>query len=424
MKKIRYDYIIICTLVLLGISITCVWTAVQTFIMISNQGLIIYTQLPLPWLHADGKYIKDEYGNIVRLTGINWEDLRGDTDPLREPDGYYYRSPLSMRVGQAKEMGVNVIRLAIRIDFWKGWGSGYDGWGPVWWNGNPSRTEEYKRNVDATVEALAARRIYVFLTLPMEGTDGYLRKVFSDDFRRQEYIDWLKEVAQRYRSMSNVFGYELWNEPGWGNFTIGDYNGLRSFWWQFMLDSSKAIHEVNPRGIVIITFGGYFNKRSLDWFWENPLPEPNIMYNFHWYYRYESYEPYYKSYASGNYTAGKLQLEQYFYNRALKILETNYPLICSEFGFYNNEIEEPSALIVMRDTLDIFKNWTVHWTYFNWGVGIERDFVDINHYGILVYDKNLNYYVSPYDPSADPRMAAIIKPKFDAWQRNLELLPS
>ena len=313
--------------------------AQQSWSVISSHGMITGGSGKLGWLHTDGKYIKTASGQIVYLRGCALIEPAYDVDRLNGP------GTLATRAERLKQLGVNFVRLEINIDNW---------------NANTDTNGDGIGNRDFTTQAIqefTSRGIYVCPGLH----SGSFRNQFPYD--TQAWINWLlNNIVIPFKDNPGVCGVYIFNEPGygaWGGTNLG--GGVTSGYWNAVKQVCQAIYAANPNLLVVV----HADMANQDGFCPvlrtDPIPTPNVLYTWHYYYVYgpefnpylgwmsgvldPSYQelvnrghPYYQSYYYGNYTKARQEFEQYLYDRFMWVpTELNLPIINDEYGWTGDE---------------------------------------------------------------------------------------
>jgi hypothetical protein len=301
--------------------------------MISSQGTIIPK---LSKLHTDGKYIVDEYGKIVSLRGCAFIEPAYRTDNLLV-------GTLAERAERFKELGVNYVRL--EIDQAK-------------WDENRDTNGDGIGNRDFTMQAIrefTSRGIYV-----IPGLHSSISENFYKD--TQAWIDWLiNNLVTPNLNNPGVAGIYIMNEPKYEKFGGTDLGGgVTSGYWNAVKEVCKQIHAVNPNLLMVVHADMYNQAGFCPVLRTDPIPTPNVVYTWHYYYQYASVfdpylgwmtgvldpdwqelvnrgQPFYQSYHFGNYTKARQEFEQWLYDKFLWVpTELNLTIINDEFSFSGN----------------------------------------------------------------------------------------
>lgn len=324
----------------------------------------------LGWLHTDGRFIKNEAGQITRLQGAAISELEWGYPPMRATtiDELYY--------DWLKELGVTVIRLALN-------GS---------WLGQP--VDSYLFFVDRIIDWCTARNIYVILDYHI-GTvdaDAWTNAAKLEVMQHPteavlgmpiSWFDWCKFMAARYADNPTVCGIQIFNEPLYGAWVGLTQEELDAIWFPTALDCIRQIHIINPKLLCFVEPSAFENLARVTpkWF---PFAEPNVVYCHVRYMMYDDPEAYYNSYLVGNYRLAKEQLETLFIVRGYT---TNlYPVMELEWGAHQkpqpvfDPAKEPAFLQFCNDFLDIVRKYGNHQAYWTFSGG------DINNGDLLMHD--------------------------------------
>ena len=301
----------------------------------------------LTWLHTDGKYIKDQQGNIVFLRGAarlgmiwGWTGIHDETDAD-------YRL--------MKNSGANVVRIGLNRFYW-----GYQTW---------------LNKLDQIIgwcETLGLRVVlsYDSKTQAAELWNDAIK--INDIFNPTDTINWLKTVATRYLNNPTVCAINIMNEPppytAWAS---AGYNQVQAddAWRAFALVAAQALHSVNPNLLIFV--GNNQWCTILTQFINTPLPEPNIVYAWNRYYGGDlGYQQYANDYRDGNFSVAKTEMEAFYRQVALDILmpgappERGHPVILFEFGYVptdpNWQVQAKDCYAIMNRYGVGYVQWVFH----------------------------------------------------------------
>jgi hypothetical protein len=256
------------------------------------------------------------------------------------------------------ELGVPWVRICVVWTFWS----------------DPAFGNEYKNLIDSYVNEFTSRGVYCMV--------GCMGGEFASDVPSNPtpWLNFLTELANRYRSNPGMCGIYIWNEPPTsGPFTM-------STWRQWALLGVQAVNAVNPNLLIVVSADLPYASGILwgidPYYLSNPIPYPNIVYYYHdyfWHYYY-----YYKTdpgaafvltYQAGNYTLAKQQMEKSFYDRYWKYpVEHNMCIMNEEFGFGANldptdRGYEPGWPQCQIDYMDLHEKYQIPWNQYDWWVG-------------------------------------------------------
>ena len=315
-------------------------SAQQSGQIISSQGAIGGGG-NLGWLHTDGKHIKTASGQIVYLRGCALIEPAYRVDNLAV-------GTLADRAERLKELGVNFVRIPINRQYWE---ANTDT------NGDGIGNRDF---TDMAIQELTSRGIYVFPGLHYGLTTQDWQTYATNPTVLADWI--VNNLVDRYKDNPGVVAIYVINEPHFHEWGGTDYGGnVTSGYWNAMKVVCQRIHEVNPNLLMIvhadmINEGGFCPVLRTD-----PIPTPNVVYTWHYYYAYlpafnpylgwmsgvldPDYQelvnrgrPYYQSYYTGNYTKARQEFEQYLYDRFLWVAtELNLPVINDEYGWTGDE---------------------------------------------------------------------------------------
>ena len=402
-RTISFVILLSCLIILpcLGSSLTST--------IISSHGTIVHGSSP--WLHVDGRYIKNEYDRTVHLTGVHWADLVDDPFFYYGPGLVNWRSDLHIRTGVAKEIGANHIRYSVHLQKFIN---------PYIYTGE-HEFDNYGNLMDQAVQELVNYEMYGYFVLHhgSSGADSFMRALLDNtpwtfiakDYKnvevgryespavRDDWMAWCEQLAYHYKDTPNVFGYQIWAEPGWAGYekTEANYVTLFRKWWQFNLETAQAIHRGNPRAIVIVMSPGYYWNHYMSpnqWDGRNgpdygPLPEPNIIYGVQ---KYESedwrvgslqkaYSQAYEDWFNGLGTLedARAKQEQWYLEYCFNFaIEHQVPVMNNEFAYsddlawnYKDNVNWAWCPEQAQGFYDIWIKYQQGWTQHRWQVGSE-----------------------------------------------------
>ena len=247
-----------------------------------------------------------------------------------------------------RNSGANVVRLCISRFYWN-----Y----PIWQN-----------KLDQIIDWCGQLGLHVILDYHSKTQDP---SAWSDMDKIDEitapadWIDWLKEVAFRYKNNPTVCGINVMNEPppytAWSSagYTKDEADMA---WRNAALEVARALHSVNPNLLVFVGNNNWC--ASLEQFILNPLPEPNVVYVFHRYYWADiGYQDYANDYRNGNFEVAKTEMETLYKQVAFDLIDKGYPVILLEFGYQGTE---PNWQVQAKDCYDLMKKYEagyIQWVF-------------------------------------------------------------
>lgn len=340
---------------------------------IESVGTINY-QRQLTWLHVDGRWIKDENGNIVTLRGAGEMSLAyGIYGVTSYDDHSRYLSKHTFEI--AAQAGANIIRFGLNME--------------------DTFNTKYQDMVKQAVQWCKELGMWCNIEFHAPDSGGgqgeYWMPVLLDPEGTGFYEAW--EIwAQEFQNESTVCAFGLMSEPppeGTNGYT---YEELEAMWRPIVVEAIHRIHAINPN--VLIFVDNIQWSSDLHQFIENPLNEPNVVYCLHRYYHFDWYTnhlPYANAYASGDFETGYNLMKQFYYDKGFKLLDMGYPVIMEEFGCYREDPEspyepktaDPNYLIQINETYKLFREWQAGYTQFSLGGKVEGY---TRHYTMLTDD--------------------------------------
>lgn len=209
-------------------------------------------------LKTQGRFIVDDVGRRVRLTGVNWN---GAHEENMIPYGLNYHSPevISQRL---VELGLNSVRLTyadelVRDDPVPD---------PAQIAGWPEAASMTSMEVfDGVVQALTDAGLLVILNNHMSDAgwccndDDGNGLWYNPRFSEQEWIDHWVALAQRYADNPLVIGADLRNEPRQG--ALWSATADPAFDWPSAAEKcAAAVHQVRPDWLIFVEGVNYAAK--------------------------------------------------------------------------------------------------------------------------------------------------------------------
>lgn len=189
-------------------------------------------------LHVEGKYVKDETGNVVILRGVNHAGYEYDYNGDWRGAGATWEERVKNNLDTMKNWGINCLRLPFNQGWWRGL------WAP------PQGVEAYRTQFDYIIAEAEKRGIYVILDkhwYDTVTTDVDYEHVSTWNPQRvTEWIDMWKDIAIRYSNSANVL-FDLFNEPHSPNWDTWRYN-----WYPDMQNCINAIRDLGVQNIIIV----------------------------------------------------------------------------------------------------------------------------------------------------------------------------
>jgi endo-1,4-beta-mannosidase len=305
-----------------------------------------------------------------RLEESSWESLE------------LMKAAITERLELHKQLGINCIRISMNQYRW-------------FYGGDYGVTpEQYQAQLDWVVRECQRLGIYVYFCFHHGSSAANAEQQALMDNHNADlwntgvgWLDWVKMLAGRWKEYTAMIGFQIWAEPAWGTET--DYEVLMQKWSAFSLANARAIHSINPNALVFVVGAGYYaHKEVPDYYVDNPLPEPNIVYAWQDYYMHQS--DLISAYNTQNYTYARQKMEEWFINKAFKM---NFaPTMLTEFGFSKSRPTQDwnVELHAIQDWYDIQRKYQQSWTQWVWWTSnqdlglLESDWRTLTETGQLV----------------------------------------
>lgn len=320
-------------------------------VQMTSYGLISNSARTPTWLHVEGRWIKDENGNIVILKGACEMSLAYGIYGVTSWDDH--SNHLSVQTFDiAKQAGANIIRLGINL--------------------KSVLNSEYVSKIKQVVQWCKERGMWVLLD--MDGPDDLCLQgeawmpVLLDPNGTGFYAAWTT-WAQLFKNEPTVCAFGLMNEPPPAGTEGYTYDQLQAIWRSVAIETIHRIHAINPN--VLIFVDNIQWSSDLQQFIDNPLNEPNVVYCLHRYYFFDwqNNVTYATAYASGNFAQGYALMKQFYYDKGFKLQDRGYPVVMEEFGSYREDPKfpcqiPPNSLRQINDTYSLFREWQVGYMQF------------------------------------------------------------
>ncbi len=290
-------------------------SSIQDSYSINSSGTVYYGTRPITRLHTDGKYIKNDYGQIIYLRGASTQDF--NIVPRWGADG-----DIEHRINALTSVvGKNKITLILAYIHYKWTGADFT---------------EAVGHMDELKDVAIANNMYFMIKCD---NDGNVAPLVAD---QASYINWLKFWINRYRDVPNFAGFDVFNEPRYDSQATA-----RSF----NTNIYNAIYAADPTLLVAVE-SQYYNYISTDYI-NNPLG-PQVIYAFDNY--FSNLGNYYRQpYIDNNFELGKQRLEALF--RSWGVDASDIPVMNNEFGF--GELHSPWGYgdLTVAQNLQASKDW-------------------------------------------------------------------
>lgn len=315
-------------------------------------------------LHVEGKYIKNDLGQIVFLRGLNKHGFEDDpSGHWQLPDGSIAFNTFDPVVVVAnldamKSWGINFLRMYSTAEFWI------------------NNTGNHRRTVKDLATMAAEREIYLMysfwhvrapsgapaLPYPPYSETGDEAIIGSE----ADFVEVWRSIATELKNYPNVI-FELWNEPH-GNETA------RESWFNVVQQCINAIREAGATNLIVVQWGygiwanlSYGGGGFMDWVEDYPLNDllGNIVYSTHLY-RGEIHYTEPTRINCWEYDDLKRGLQQGLVDYVLNTL--NKPVIMGEIGpnMWQTGDELTRELAFYNNSLTIFNEWEMGYAGFWW----------------------------------------------------------
>jgi endoglucanase len=241
--------------------------------------LVASSPLLASGLRAEGSVLKDENGNTVRLTGVNWFGM--ETSNMC-PHGLWARDWKGMLL-QIKGMGFNCIRLPFCNAILRNGATANSinnyGVDPFRKNAATEMNKELIGKspleiMDIIVAGCAELGIAVLLDDHSREPNGYMNELvwYTATTSEQQWIDDWVFLAERYKDNPFVVGCDLDNEPhgkaGSGGSQWGGSDPLYD-WKSAAQRCGNAILAANPNILIVVE--GVEQVGSTNYWWGGNL---------------------------------------------------------------------------------------------------------------------------------------------------------
>lgn len=358
---------------------------------IKSYGTIEYSDARK--IHADGRWLRDKAGNIVRLVGYAggiqtmahtpvglWE-RNGDTQHY---DWTFDAEAIRQNLDAMKISGANLIRSHFALDFLK-----YD---QIMVDPNSGQTITYKQNFHEMIRIAADKGIYVIVdgmsvthlskqdALPYPPyQDGEPNQTLAREIipNKEAFIDLWLELALFLKDLPNVI-FEPWNEP---HAPVGyDSLLLRDEWFTVIRDLTARFRENGIDHPIVVQWG---YACAINWDFPDGMPEAkmswvldanrtiadpiqNIIFSTHLYRTGGAFGIFSLGQARQEYEDVKEAMElELIYN-----VSQEYPILIGEIGasYYTNREDETLAL---KNALQVLNEWEISWAVYWWRLELE-----------------------------------------------------
>jgi len=356
-----YTAILISIMLLGTVYLSSVMSSLVGSAIIRNSGTIgLAAARPL---HIEGKYIKNDLGQVVHLRGINKhgfeDDARGHWQTPSGGAEYDTFNPTTVaaNLDAMKSWGINFIRSYSTAQFWI------------------ENTGNHRQIIKDLATMCAEREIYFMYSMwhILPGT-GQTRMPFPPHITAREeavipsedaFVDMWRSIANELKGYPNII-FEFWNEPG-GTGSLSEWQRV----WQKCIDAVRGTGATN---LISLHYAysiwinlDYGNGVTLSYVEDYPLNDTlgNIFYSPH-NYRSDIHRTEPTRINCWTYEDLKLGLEMCLVNYTLNTLEI--PVMLGEFGpnMWETGTELEHELEYYENLLTICNEWNMSYSPFLW----------------------------------------------------------
>jgi aryl-phospho-beta-D-glucosidase BglC (GH1 family) len=314
-------------------------------------------------LHIEGKYIKNDLGQIVHLSGINKHGFEDD------PRGHW-----QTRSGGVEWNTFNPTTVAANLDAMKSWGINFirSYSTAQFWIEN---TGNHRQIIKDLATMCSERGMYFMYSMwhILPGTDQ-TRMPFPPHITAREeavipsedaFVDMWRSIADELKDCPNII-FEFWNEPG-GTGSLSDWQRV----WQRCIDAVRGTGATN---LISLHYAysiwmnlDYGNGVTLSYVEDYPLNDTlgNIFYTPH-NYRSDIHRTVPERINCWTYEDLKLGFEMCLVDYVLNTLQI--PVMIGEFGpnMWQTGEELEHELDYYENCLTIFNEWEMSYSVFWW----------------------------------------------------------
>jgi len=274
----------------------------------------------LPFIHVEGNKFMDKQGNQILFKGVNISD----PDKL-EKNGYWNKKHFEV----IKDWGANIVRVPVHPMAWRERGK-----------------DEYFKLLDQAVTW--ASELHLYLIIEWHSCGNLVAGLFHHPMHettKQETLNFWRGIAFRYKNVSTIAFYEIFNEP-----TV--FGGLlgRMTWQEWKKINEEIIDIIFAHDKKVIPLVAGF-----DWAYDlkpvkdDPVEREGIGYVSHPYPQ-KTIPPFEKN-----------------WERDFGFVADKYPLFATELGFMS--ADDPGAHIPVisdekygRTIINYFEKKGISWT--------------------------------------------------------------
>jgi aryl-phospho-beta-D-glucosidase BglC (GH1 family) len=362
-KKLLYSLLLITLIPITLMNIALVTPQSSSEITIRSSGSIVFIRP----LHVDGRYIKNDIGQVVTLKGVNkhgFEDFPEGS--WQRPDGgvsygVFDSTVVGANLDAMNSWGINFVRSYSTAEFWI------------------DNTEGHRQIVKDLATLASQRGIYLMysfwhiLSGASQTALPYPPYCEDNPYLNSEadFVAMWRSIAEELKDYPNII-FELWNEPHKPSGM--DVVVARDSWFSVAQQCIDAIRETGATNIIVVQWDygiwmnlDYNNGGTMDWVEQYPLDDPsgNIAYSAHLY-RGDIHRTEPERENSWEYDDLLLGLQLTKVDYVLNTLHK--PVIIGEIGpnMWDEGVELERSLAFYNNSLTIFNEWGLNYAIFWW----------------------------------------------------------
>jgi len=367
-------------IILISSSITFNCILVVAFLTSTRQIPSFGTIGLISPLHIEGRYVMDNYGNVVVLKGVQKHGFEDDAGGRwKDETGTYFNrfteSVVRRNLQVMRSWGANELRVFDRVRFWQE-------------NTPDSNGMPHRDIISRLIEIAGEEGLYVVYCLfSMDAGSGHHGVPWGTTQipTRADFVDLWVDIATELGRYPNVL-FELWNEVV----------RSRDDWFTGCNETIRAVRGVADN-IIIIQWdwdvwyreGQYEGVCTLDWVNDPRIQGQNVLFSTHMYRDAKGFYLYEDGTEDIFYTyedVGKAFVAE----KVQECVETwNKPLYVGEYGPSRTGTEalEPHELESCDNGLSLLDGWGISYNVMWWWIGMA--------YRLFTETDNRVYYDDP-----------------------------
>jgi hypothetical protein len=320
-----------------------------------EKSLVTQTSI----LHVDGRYLKNDKGQVVTLEGVNAVGYADEPGGYWRPEGGDLWSgggwqpiALQQNLDRMKQSGFNSIRLHTVVKFWKNNSLSFIN------HFKFMISEADKRGMYVIVDISSIRAYPNQTQYPVPygqwASDSADRIIMPD---REAFVSlWKDTIAANLKAYGNVL-FEIYNEP----------HDAENEYFTMAQEVINAIRSTGAAQPIVISYDwsiwADFSSNSygnLSWISRHPLTDTknNLVYSFHSYYSqlHNGTQPLHDY----------IDLQQAWNACLVQQFASQHPLLIGETGASMHSSDLSNELDYLRNTLKLANDLGVNWEVFVW----------------------------------------------------------